>query len=158
MERYAENELISNRSAVLLAGGTEQDRLAWAEEAARQFEAEGPLRVVAGEADLTAALAQPRGVVFIPNVLSLSREAQGLLVRCLREREERPKLVIGLFGSTEDARAKGNLREDLHYTLQTGFLDLSAPGVRDAIKQRREKAARKAKPGAKPSAKKPKRR
>ena len=43
---YSEPELISNRTSVLLSGGSEDDRRAWADEASAQFPGEGPLREV----------------------------------------------------------------------------------------------------------------
>jgi hypothetical protein len=139
---YQEAELVSNRAAVLLFGGTEADRRAWAEEAARAFAGEGPLCEVSQAAALPAALAHLKGVVFVPDLLALGNEAQFQILQCLLHREERPKLVLGLGCALSEALARGQLRDDLSYRLSAGRLDLSVAGLRDAIRARRQQAAK----------------
>ena len=41
---YSENQLVTNRAAVLLYGASEADRQKWAQEAAEAFSEEGPLQ------------------------------------------------------------------------------------------------------------------
>ena len=53
---YPEAALVSNRASLLLYGGSEADRRAWAEEAASNFEHEGPLKIAGDDAGLAAAL------------------------------------------------------------------------------------------------------
>jgi hypothetical protein len=146
---YREEELVANRASVLLSGGTEEERRTWAAVAARNFSHEGPLVEVRQTEQVSDALKQPRGVVFIPDVARISFIAQGLIVRCLQTQEERPKIVVGLSGGVEQARSKGTLREDLLYRLHLAQVDLTADGMRELIAQRRawlaaEEAARKA--------------
>ncbi|XXF78042.1 Fis family transcriptional regulator [Myxococcaceae bacterium GXIMD 01537] len=133
---YREEELVSNRSSLLIFGGTEEERRSWAEEAAHHFEAEGPMVVARQPQELSEALKRSKGVVFIPDVTKLGIDVQGHIVRCLQTQEERPKLVLGLSGSAEQALLKGTLREDLHYRLHKALVDLGAEGLRDSLKQR----------------------
>ncbi len=134
---YSETALVSNRTSLLLHGGSEAERRAWAEEAASNFEAEGPLRVASDDAQLTAALSSTRGVVFIPDVSAISTVRQGEVVRILREREERPKFVIGLGSNPVAARDQGRIRWDLSYVLQIARVNLDEPGLKEAIRSRR---------------------
>jgi hypothetical protein len=151
---YSELELVANRTSVLLYGGSEEDRQAWADEASGHFPNEGPLRVVASEQGLEAALRDSRGVLFIPHGTALSPPAQLTLVRCLKEQEERPKIVLGIQGSQTQAMDKGLLRPDLDYTLSLSRVDLDAAAVRESIRARRGKSSRASKkPKAKPKPK-----
>ena len=168
---YSEAELVKNRAALLLYGGSAADRRAWAEEAQRGFEQEGALVEAAPGPSLDAALALTRGVVFVPDAAALSYPEQGKVVRLLQEREERPKLVLGLADPPAALRDRGLLREDLLYRLAIAQVDLSNPETREAIRDRRAKAAKEAarapkpkpkpkpkskpKPKPKPSARKP---
>lgn len=138
---YREEELVANRASLLLSGGSEDERRAWANEAAEHFAAEGPLVEVRSAAELAQALKAPRGVVFIPDVGKLEPVAQAQLLRCLQLQEERPKVVVGLAGSPDQARTRGTLREDLHYRLHQALVDMNAEGLRDALKKRRAQAA-----------------
>lgn len=138
---YREEELVSNRASLLLAGGSEDERRAWAEEARAHFAHEGPLVEVRQPAELAAALRAPRGVVFVPDALKLGLDAQAQLMRCLQQQEERPKLVIGLPGTVDVALARGTLRDDLHYRLHQAQVDLATEGLREVLRRRREKAA-----------------
>lgn len=137
---YSENELVSNRAALLLYGGSENDRRRWALEAAGNFAEEGQLVEVSAISELEKALEPTKGVVFVADGQQLGLEGQAQLLRCLKEREERPKLVIGLPLSPEAALERGALREDLSYRLQSARVNLDAPGLRDAIRTRRERA------------------
>jgi hypothetical protein len=139
---YSELELVANRTSVLLWGGSEEDRRAWADEASGHFPGEGPLRVVEAEEGLDPALREARGVVFIPLGTALSQTAQLALVRCLREQEERPKIVLGLSGSQAQAVSKGLLRPDLDYALSLSRVDLDAASVKEQIRVRRGKSAK----------------
>ncbi len=131
---YREEELVSNRSSLLIHGGTEEERRSWAQEAARNFDVE--LVEVRQAADLPGALKQPNGVVFISDVAKLGREAQFVILRCLQMQEERPKVVVGLSGTADAALTRGTLREDLHYRLNQAQVDLQKDGLRDLLKQR----------------------
>jgi hypothetical protein len=139
---YAESELIMNRAPVLLSGGGAQDRAAWAQEAA---EVGGrPLVTVTRAEQLGSALMVRSAVLFVPDVLALGDAGQQMLVRTLTSLDERPKLVLGLTRSETSARQAGALREDLHYRVRMGLLNLDAPGMREAIAARRAEAARRA--------------
>ena len=139
---YAESELIMNRAPVLLSGGAPPDRAAWAQEAA---EIGGkPLVTVTRPEQLGPALLVRSSVLFVPDVLLLGDSGQQLLVRTLTSLDERPKLVLGLGRSEASARQAGVLREDLHYRVRTGLLNLDAPGLKEAIAARRAQAARRA--------------
>jgi hypothetical protein len=137
MPGYAEQDLVSNRTSLLLFGGAEGDRRAWAEEAAESFWVERPLRTCASAQSLRAELSVERGVLYVPDVIALRLEGQGLLVRCLREQEERPKLVLGVPQAPDEALAQGLLRSDLHYALRLARVDLSDKGLREVLKVRR---------------------
>jgi hypothetical protein len=139
---YAESELVMNRAPVLLSGGAAQDRAAWAQESA---EIGGrPLVTVTRGEQLGSALAVRSAVLFVPDVLMLGDAGQQLLVRTLTSLDERPKLILGLTRSDTGARQAGLLREDLHYRVRMGLLNLDAPGLREAITARRALAARRA--------------
>ena len=138
---YTEAELVKNRSSLLLTGGGDSDRRAWAQEAASYFPGEGLVEVTTAE-ELAAALEQTRGVVYLPNAGAIGYTAQGRIVFCLQNQEERPKLIIGLPTSAADALAKGDLRDDLHYRLQMARVDLSTPGLKDTLKARRAARAK----------------
>jgi hypothetical protein len=144
MPGYAEQDLVSNRTSLLLFGGAEGERRAWAEEAAESFLGERPLRTCASAPSLRAELAVGRGVLYVPDVAALGPDGQGLLVRCLREQEERPKLVLGLPQAPDDALAQGLLRSDLHYALRLARVDLSDKAALEA--RRRAEAAAASRP------------
>jgi len=131
-----------NRAPVLLSGGTPQERAGWAQEAAEL--GSRPLVTVTRPEQLAAALMVRNGVLFVPDVLTLGDGGQQLLVRTLTSLDERPKLVLGLGRSESSARQAGALREDLHYRVRMGLLNLDAPGLREAIAARRAQAARRA--------------
>lgn len=136
---YTEEDLISNRSALLLYGGDEAERRAWAHEAAGHFAAEGPLLEVRSGQELPAILGRTRGVVFVPDALALGLEAQSQLLRCLQEREERPKIIIGLTRLPDEALQQGLLRDDLSYRLRLARVNLDNQGLREVLQARRRK-------------------
>jgi hypothetical protein len=137
-----------NRAPVLLSGGAPQDRAAWAQEAA---ELGGrPLVTVTRPEQLESALLVRSAVLFVPDLLVLGDLGQQLLVRTLTSLDERPKLVLGLGRSEVSARQAGLLREDLHYRLRMGLLNLDAPGLREAIVTRRSQPPRRPAPPSRP--------
>src|SRR5215813_1349303 len=137
---YREDELVSNRAALLLYGGEDADRRAWALEAAGNFAAEGALVEARNLPELEPALQRNRGVVFVPAVLGLGLDGQGQILRCMQEREERPKLVLGLSMTPEAALQEGVLRDDLAYRLRSAHVNLSDLNVSEAIRARRHRA------------------
>ena len=131
-----------NRAPVLLSGGAPQDRAGWAQEAA---EVGGRrLVTVTRPEQLGRALMVRSAVLFVPDLLALGDAGQQLLVRTLTSLDERPKLVLGLGRAEASVRQAGLLREDLHYRLRMGLLNLDASGMREAIAARRAEAARRA--------------
>jgi hypothetical protein len=64
------------------------------------------------------------------------------LVRALREKEERPKVVLGLSGSPDQALSKGQWRDDLHFAFSRGRVDLGNAEVKAARAKRRKKSKR----------------
>jgi hypothetical protein len=150
---YAESELVVNRASVLLWGGTPSDRAAWAQEAAEL--AGRPLITVTRLEQLPTALAVRDTVLYLPEVLALGDAGQQLLVRSLTSLEDRPKLVLGLGRSDASARNAGMLREDLHYRLRMGLLNLDEPGLREAIAARRLAASRRPPSSARPAPARP---
>ncbi len=137
MERakYAEAELVENRVAVLLFGGTAAERQAWAEETAERLGRSPTIVTMAGS--LGAALAQKDGVVYVEDALALGEVAQQQLVTCLQTQEERPKLVVGVQQGAQSGFGGGALRPDLHYRLRLAQVNLDAPGLRETIAKRR---------------------
>lgn len=139
MRGYTEEQLINNRASVLIFGGGEKDRAEWAHEAAMRVFSEPGATVANDDAGLAIAFSQKSGVVYVPDVTTLSDADQRRVVQDLKAREERPKWVLGLGAQPEAARAKATIREDLAYWLQTAHVDLSASSVRSALKKRRVK-------------------
>lgn len=146
---YAEAELVENRVAVLLFGGTAAERQAWAEETASRLGSTATV-VTAPEA-LSSALAQKEGVVYVADALALGDSGQHQLVLCLQTQEERPKLVVGLLHGAEGALGVGGLRPDLHYRLRLAQVNLDAPGLRETIAKRRARAPASRLAGPRPS-------
>src|SRR5215471_14710168 len=135
---YSEQDLVSNRAAVFLYGGTDAERRDWARESAGNFASEGPMMEVTDGQALQSALAQNRGLVFVPDLLALAADAQLQILQSLRGIEERPKLVLGLPMSPEQALQQGQLREDLSYRLQLARVDMDTAGLREVIRARRQ--------------------
>ena len=149
---YSEEELVRNRSAVLLYGGSPNDRRAWAEEVAGHFP-QAKLVPVSGPQQLSTALGLKDAVVLVEDIVALGDVGQAQIVHCLLRQEERPKLVLGLKLAADAARAQGLLRDDLHFRLQIAKVDLDAEGVRQAIQKRRPVERKKSEP-KKPAGKK----
>jgi hypothetical protein len=124
---------------LLLFGGTQDDRRAWAEEASEQFVGEGPLQILTSANDLPHFLGSTRGVVFVPDVAVLTWTDQAQLVQCLLRQEERAKWVLGLTANPQKAVEEGLLRPDLWYRLRVAQVDASAPEVQTLLKQRRSR-------------------
>jgi len=137
---YAESQLITNRVSVLLCGGAEADRKAWAQEACAAFADEGALIEASTAAAFNQALSLRAGVVYVADASQLSWATQGELTRLLREREERPKFIFGLNASPAAAAQRGLLREDLFFALSKSTVDLSAAEVKESISSRRKKS------------------
>lgn len=126
---YSLDALKKNRVAALLYGGTEADRRALAVAATQELDGAGLIEAKDAEA-LERAVSNGRAVVYVPDVTVLSPVTQRFIVRVLREREERPKLVLGLPTSPETAAQKGGLTEDLRYWLTHSTLDVKARASR----------------------------
>lgn len=153
---YPEPALVTNRTSVLVFGGNATERRAWAEEAASSFPDEGPLRAAGDDAELMTAFKATRGVVFIPDITAIGASAQAELTRILREREERPKFVVGLNGNPTFARDQGKMRWDLSYALHISRVNLDDAALKEEIRERRARAP-KLPPPAKPGSKSPSR-
>jgi hypothetical protein len=136
---YSEEDLVSNRAALLLYGGNEAERRAWAHEAAGHFAGEGPLVEIRSPQELSGPLGRARGVVFISDALALGLEAQSQILRCLQEREERPKIIIALPRLPDEALQQGLLRDDLSYRLRLARVNLDAEGLGEVLQERRRK-------------------
>jgi len=135
--KYAEAELVENRVAVLLFGGTAAERQAWAEETAERLG--GSATIVAAAESLPSALARKDGVVYVADALALGDLAQQQLLLCLQTQEERPKLVVAVQHGLESAFGGGGLRPDLHYRLRLAQVNLDEPGLRENIARRRSR-------------------
>jgi hypothetical protein len=132
---YREDELVTNRSAVLLCGGSEKDKRLWAEEALASLGG-AQLVSVKGPQELSLALALKDAVVLVEDVGALSFSAQAQIVQCLHRQEERPKLILGLKQAADQARAQGLLREDLHFRLSIAKVDLAQSRVLESARKR----------------------
>lgn len=126
---YSLDALKKNRVAALLYGGTEADRRALAVAATEALDGAGLIEAKDTEA-LERAVSNARAVVYVPDVTVLPPVTQRSIVRMLREREERPKLVLGLPTSPETAAQKGGLTEDLRYWLTHSTVDVKARASR----------------------------
>ena len=126
---YSLDALKKNRVSALLYGGTEADRRALAAAATQELDGAGLIEAKDGEA-LERAVTNSRAVVYVPDVTVLPPATQRLVVRMLREREERPKLVLGLPTSPETAAQKGGLTEDLRFWLTHSTVDVKARSSR----------------------------
>ena len=138
MGGYAEAQLITNRVSVLLCGGSEADRKAWALEAAEGFAEDGALYEAADGGRLTQSLSLRAGVVYVPDASQLSWAAQRELTRLLREREERPKFIFGINATPAAVAQRGLIREDLLFALSKGTVDLGSSEVKESIARRRK--------------------
>ncbi|MGQ0506300.1 MAG: Fis family transcriptional regulator [Myxococcaceae bacterium] len=141
-QSYSEAELVKNRSAVLLYGGSEADRRAWAEEASAHLAGEGPFFPVTTPEELPKALSSPRGVVYVSNTAQFPLDAQAKILQCLLHQDERPKIIVALPNNPDTAVSNGAFRDDLAYRMRTVRVDLTAPGLKDQLKARRVKQAK----------------
>ncbi len=126
MQSYSNEQLKKNRAAVLLYGGSEADRRAYAVEAAAAFPGEGPLVEAKDAPAIARALMASRGVVYVPDTTALPFATQREVVRTLKEKEERPKLVLGLPVAPDTAADRGVLLDDLKYWLRKALVDVRA--------------------------------
>lgn len=127
---YSLDALKKNRVSALVYGGAEADRRAFALAASQVLEGAG-LVEVKDAPGVERVVGNARAVVYVPDVTALGAATQRLLVRVLREREERPKLVLGLPTSPEAAAEKGGLTEDLRFWLAASTIDVKGkPGRR----------------------------
>lgn len=122
---YSLDALKKNRVSTLVYGGTEADRRALAVAASQELPGAALIEAKDPEA-LERAVADARAVVYVPDVTVMPAATQRLVVRVLREREERPKLVLGLPTSPDTAAQKGGLTEDLRYWLTHSTIDVKA--------------------------------
>ena len=122
---YSLDALKKNRVSALLYGGTEGDRRALALAATQELDGAGLIEATDAQS-LERALGNARAVVYVPDVTVMAPATQRLLVKVLREREERPKLVLGLPTTPETAAQKGGLTEDLRFWLAHSTVDVKA--------------------------------
>jgi DNA-binding transcriptional LysR family regulator len=122
---YSLEALKKNRVSVLAFGGSEADRRALAQAAALELPGAGLIEA-RDAAAVASATGNGRAVVYVPDVAALPADAQRALVRALREKEERPKFVLGLGTTPETAFEKGVLTEDLRFWLATSTVDVRA--------------------------------
>ena len=126
---YSLDALKKNRVSALLYGGTEADRRALAVAATQELDGAGLIEAKDAQA-LERAVGNARAVVYVPDVTVIPAVTQRLLVKVLREREERPKLVLGLPTTPETAAQKGLLTEDLRFWLTHSTVDVKARASR----------------------------
>lgn len=126
---YSLDALKKNRVSALLYGGTEADRRALAVAATEQLAGAGLIEAKDTDS-LERAVTNSRAVVYVPDVTVLPPATQRFVVRILREKEERPKLVLGLPTSPETAAQKGGLTDDLRYWLTHSTVDVKARASR----------------------------
>ncbi|MFT3711297.1 MAG: hypothetical protein QM817_27005 [Archangium sp.] len=126
---WSPDGLKKNRVSTILYGGTESDRRAFAVNASEELDGAGLIEAKDAQS-LERALSNGRAVVYVPDLTVLPAVTQRAVVRVLREREERPKLVLGLSMSPETALEKGALTEDLKYWLSRSTIDVKARASR----------------------------
>jgi hypothetical protein len=120
---WTTDALKKNRVSALVYGGSEADRRAFAQTATQNLEGAGFVEAK-DAASLERSLSNARAVVYVPDVTALPAATQRAVVKTLREREERPKLVLGLPTTPETAAEKGGLTEDLRYWLSRSTVDV----------------------------------
>lgn len=120
---WSTDALKKNRVSTLLFGGSEADRRAFAQAATQALEGAGLVEAKDAVA-LERSLTNARAVVYVPDVTAIPPATQRAVVKALREREERPKLVLGLPTTPETAADKGGLTDDLRYWLAQSTVDV----------------------------------
>lgn len=123
MSGYTAEQLKRNRASMLVQGGSEADRRAFVVAAAQALTGE-PFLEAKDPSQVLRSLQGSRGTVYVPDVTALPESTQREVVRVLREREERPRLALGLPTTVEGAHDKGLLTDDLRYWLRTATVDL----------------------------------
>lgn len=129
MTTYSAEQLKKNRASMLLLGGGEADRRAFAVSAAQALPGE-PFLEAKEPAQFLRALKGQRGTIYVPDVALLPAPIQREAVRVLREQEERPRLVFGLGTSLDTAVDKGGLSDDLRYWLRSATVDVRGKKTR----------------------------
>ena len=127
---YSLDALKKNRVSTLVYGGAEADRRGVAVTASQELPGAGVLVEAKDAAAVERALSNPRSVVYVPDVTALPATTQRFLVRVMREREERPKLVLGLPISPDTATEKGGLTEDLRFWLARSTVEVKGRAAR----------------------------
>ncbi len=127
MTSYTADQLKKNRASMLMLGGSEGERRAFAVSAAQALPGE-PFLEAKEPAQVLRALKSHRGTVYVPDAAVLPEATQREVVRVLREQEERPRLAIGLSTTLDAASEKGLLTDDLRYWLRTSTIDLRKKG------------------------------
>jgi hypothetical protein len=127
MTGYSAEQLRENRASLLLVGGIEADRRAFAMSAAGGLTSE-PFIEVTEASQLERAFRLHRGVVYVPDVSTIPAVTQRALVRVLRAQEERPKFALGVPLTLDAAVEKGLLTDDLRYWLRAATVDLRKKG------------------------------
>lgn len=122
---WTTDALKKNRVSALVYGGTEAERKAFAQAATESIEGAG-LVEARDAVTLERALTNTKAVIYVPDVAILPPVTQRTVVRVLREREERPKVVIGLTTTPETALEKGALTEDLKFWLGRSTVDVKS--------------------------------
>ncbi|PZR14974.1 MAG: hypothetical protein DI536_09355 [Archangium gephyra] len=129
MTTYALDALRKNRASMLLFGGSEAERRAFASSVPPELE--GASFVEARDvASLEKTFGQTKAVVYVPDVSALPAVSQRALVRVLREKEERAKYIIGLQTGPDTAVEKGTLTEDLRFWLRQATVDVKSKAAR----------------------------
>ena len=127
MTGYSAEQLTENRASLLLVGGAEADRRAFAVSAAARLTSE-PFIEVTDVGQLERAFRLHRGVVYVPDVLAIPAATQRALVRVLRAQEERPKFALGLSLAVDAAVEKDLLTDDLRYWLRAATVEVRKKG------------------------------
>lgn len=129
MTTYALDALKKNRASMLLFGGSEADRRAFASAVPTELEG-APFVEAKDVAGLEKTFGHTKSVVYVPDVSALPAASQRALVRVLREKEERSKYIIGMQTSPDTAVEKGTLTEDLRFWLRQATVDVKSRASR----------------------------
>jgi len=127
MSGYTAEQLKRNRASMLVQGGSEPERRAFVVATAQTLAGE-PFLEAKDPAQVLRSLHGSRGTVYVPDVTTLPEATQREVVRVLREKEERPRLALGVPTTVDGAHEKGLLTDDLKYWLRTATIDLRKKG------------------------------